>query len=119
MDERLEKALEFSNYMVTLNNQKRVLREKFRESSVFYHNGAQFTVTKQLVTFVSLLVDKGATDDVVLIDDNELPALVENLEDFLSDIMNTYFTAANSYHQEYQKLIKNRSTMKLVGYESE
>jgi len=119
MDERLEKALEFSNYMVTLNNQKRVLREKFRESTVYYHNGAQFTVTKQLVTFVNLLVDKGNTDDIVLIDDNELPILVENLEDFLSDIMNTYFTAANTYHQEYQKLIKNRSTMKLVGYESE
>jgi hypothetical protein len=118
MDERLEKALEFSNYMVTLNNQKRVLKEKFRESSVYYCNGAQFTVTKQLVTFVSLLVDKDNTDNIVLIDDNELPVLVENLEDFFADIMDTYFTAANTYHQEYQKLIKNRSTMKLAGYES-
>ena len=31
MDERLEKALDFSNYMITLNNQKRVLRERFEE----------------------------------------------------------------------------------------
>ncbi len=29
MDERLEKALDFSNYMVTLNNQKRLLAEQF------------------------------------------------------------------------------------------
>ena len=34
MDERLEKALEFANYMTTLNNQKRVLKEKFYESEV-------------------------------------------------------------------------------------
>ena len=45
--------------------------------------------------------------------------MIGNLDDFLSDIMNTYFTAVNTYHREYQQLIKNRSTMKLVGYESE
>ena len=35
MDERLKKALDFSNYMVTLNNQKRVLKEKFFEKKGF------------------------------------------------------------------------------------
>ena len=32
MDERLEKALDFSNYMLTLNNQKRLLAEKYQEA---------------------------------------------------------------------------------------
>jgi len=54
MDKRLEKALEFSNYMVTLNNQKRILKEKFRENIVHYHNGGQFTVTQDLITFVNM-----------------------------------------------------------------
>lgn len=119
MDERLEKALDFSNYMVTLNNQKRILKEKFRESIVHYHKGGQFTVTKQLVTFVNLLVDKDNTENIVLIDDNETPIMVEDLEKFLDDILDIYFSAANVFHTEYQKLTKNRSTKKLVEYEQD
>jgi hypothetical protein len=116
MDERLEKALDFSNYMVTLNSQKRVLKEKFREQTVFYHLGGQFTVNKQLMTFVSMLVEQGNDEDIVLVDDNETPIMVKDLTDFQSEILNTYFTAANEYHAEYEKLRKNRSVEKLVEY---
>ena len=35
MDERLQKALEFGNYTVTLNNQKKLLKEKFIDQCVF------------------------------------------------------------------------------------
>ncbi len=118
MDERLEKALEFSNYMVTFNNQKRVIRNQYQENIVHYFNGGQFTVTKELVTFVNMLVEKDNTDDVVLIDDNETPVLIPDLEDFLSNVIDQYFTAANTYYTEYQELLKNRSTEKLVNYES-
>ena len=31
MDERLVSALDFSNYMITLNNQKRILREQYQK----------------------------------------------------------------------------------------
>ena len=89
MDERLEKALDFSNYMVTLNSQKRVLKEKFREQTVFYHLGGQFTVNKQLMTFVSMLVEQGNDEDIVLVDDNETPIMVKDLADFQSEILNT------------------------------
>ena len=116
MDERLEKALDFSNYMVTLNSQKRVLKEKFREQTVFYHLGGQFTVNKQLMTFVSMLIEQGNDEDIVLVDDNETPIMVKDLTDFQSEILNTYFTAANEYHAGYEKLRKNRSVEKLVEY---
>jgi len=36
MDERLEKALDFSNYMLTLNNQKRLLAEKYQEELIHF-----------------------------------------------------------------------------------
>lgn len=117
MDERLEKALEFSNYMVTLNNQKRMLREKFREKTVFYYGGGQFTVSKDLITFVNMLVERDNTEDIVLVDDNELPIMVKDLEEFLSDVIDTYFSAANEYHADYQTLIRNRSVSKLVDYD--
>lgn len=117
MDERLEKALNFSNYMVTLNNQKRVLKERFREQTVYYYQGGQFTVSKELMTFVSMLIEQGNDTDIVLVDDNETPIMVSDLSDFQSNILNTYFTAANEYHAEYEKLRKNRSVEKLVEFE--
>ena len=117
MDERLEKALDFSNYMVTLNNQKRVLKERFREQSMYYFGGGQFTVTKELMTFVGMLVEQGNDEDIVLVDDNETPIMVKDLTEFQGEILNTYFAAANEYHAEYQNLRKNRSVEALVGYE--
>jgi len=117
MDERLEKALDFSNYMITLNNQKRMLKEKYYESLLYFSNGCQFTVTRELITFVGFLVDKGNTEDIVLTDDNELPAKIADLETFYEDILDVYFTASNEYNSSYEELKKNRKTELLVDYE--
>lgn len=119
MDERLEKALQFSNYMVTLNNQKRLLNEQFQEDLLHFHNGCQFTVTKELVTFVNMLVDKGQDNDIVLIDDNGIPCLVSDAEEFLSDILDIYFAASNSFHSKYIDLKKKRSVEALVEYDKD
>lgn len=116
MDERLEKALDFSNYMVTLNNQKRVLKERFREQSMYYFGGGQFTVTKELMTYCHLLIVSSNSKGVVFIDDNETPIMVPDVEEFLEDLTDIYFVATNEYHAEYEKLRKNRSVEKLVDY---
>jgi hypothetical protein len=109
MDERLEKALEFANFMVTLNNQKRALKEKYHTDCVYYQNGGTFTITKDLITFIKTLVDMGNTTDVVVIDDNDLPIRVSDLNQFLDDLLDQYFIASNSYYNDYQLLKKNRS----------
>lgn len=118
MDERLNKALNFSNFMVTLNNQKRLLKEKFEESLLFFYNGSQFTVSKELITFVNLLKEKGI-ETAVLIDDNNLPVEVLDISDFLDSILNSYFTASNEYLIEYEKIKKNRKIIDLVEYNNE
>lgn len=116
MDERLGKALDFSNYMITLNNQKRLLREKFEEQLLYFFSGSQFTITKELINFCKAMHDANQ-DDVVLIDDHGNPALVQDIEAFYGNILAQYFEAANSYHTNYITLKKNRSVEKLVEYE--
>ena len=116
MDERLSKAIDFANYTVTLNNQKRLLKEKYQEELIFYHNGCQFTITKEIITFVGLLVDKD-NDSVVLTDDNGVPTRIDPLDEFYEEILNIYFTASNDYYLEYDVLKKQRSVEKLVGLE--
>jgi len=114
MDERLEKALEFSNYMVTLNNQRRALKEKFLNDCVFYQTGGSFTVTKELINFCKFLIDAGNDEDIILVDDNDLPIEISDVKDFSSKIVNVYFSATNSYFSEYQKLKTNRTIEKMV-----
>jgi len=118
MDERLEKALDFSNYMTTLNNQKRLLKEKYNDDLIHFFSGCQFTITRELITFCSTMLNLGQ-DTTVLIDDNGLPASIDNLEDFLEEIVEKYSSASNDYYSEYSNLKKNRKVEKLVGYEQD
>lgn len=113
MDERLEKALDISNYMVTLNNQKRLLNEQYQENLVYYHNGGQFTITQELISFCQSLITMNQTS-TILIDDNNLPVEIENIESFAMDLYSNYFEAANQYLVEYNKLKVNRSVESIM-----
>jgi hypothetical protein len=118
MDERLKKALDISNYMVTLNNQKKLLKEKYYEDLLYFDSGSQFIVTQQLITFVKMLIESGNTADVVLVDDNDIPVRIDNLETFYQNILDVYFSASNSYITEYEILKKSRSVEKITNYEN-
>ena len=117
MDDKLTKALDFSNYMVTLNNQKRLLEEKYQQDLLYFHNGCQFSVTKEIVSFVKLLLESEQTEDVVLTDDNGIPTVIKDIESFYNEILQVYFSASNTYHTEYIILKKQRTVEKLVNYE--
>lgn len=116
MDERLEKALEFSNYIVTLNNQKQIIKEKYFEDTLYFADGCQFTIDRELISFVGFMIHRGQTE-AVLLDDNNLPAQIKDLLKFYDDIVDQYMQASNEYYTEYYALKTNRSVEKLVDYE--
>lgn len=113
MDIRLEKALEFANYMNTLNNQKRILKEKFLENTVHYLNGGKFTITKELINFCNTLVHNNQTE-VILLDDNDTPVQIDDLQNFFQNLIDIYVQNTNSYFSEYTKLKNNRFPKGLV-----
>jgi hypothetical protein len=113
MDERLEKALEFSNYMSTLSNQKRLLHESYIDNSVHYLNGGKFNVTKELINFCNTLLTNSQTS-VVLIDDNDIPVEVEDLQTFFEELLNIYFVATNEYLAKYTSIKTQRSVAGLL-----
>lgn len=108
MDERLKEALDFSNYMVTLQNQKRILNEQYKESLIHYYNKGQFSVTTSLISFLHTLVELKQTD-IVLIDDNDIPVEIEDIKMFFIEVLNLYFTSNNKYLSEYNKVVSKRS----------
>ena len=66
MAAKLQTALEFSNYRQTLNNQKDVLKAKTESLLSYSINGGTFTIDRELITFVKVLLDDKHTDAILL-----------------------------------------------------
>lgn len=114
MDERLQKALDISNYMVTLNNQKRILKEQYQENLIYYFDGGQFTITQQLISFCQSLISMNQ-DSTILIDDNGMPVEIEDLQSFAANVYSKYFEASNRYLTEYNQLKSKRSIESIMN----
>jgi len=115
MQEQLKKALEFSNYKQTFSIQRKVLKERTDAKLTFGFNGGIFKINRELITFVQMLLDQQRSAGVVLLDQNENPILVEDLQAFQDEILDRYFSATNEYFEQYQILKKSRSVEKLLG----
>ena len=114
MDERLEKAFQTANYMITLSNQRKVILEEFQQSLIYYFQGASFTIERNLITFISTLVARDTTVAVVL-DDNNIPVEIPDLKLFLDDIISIYFSATNDYLVKYNQIKTKRRVGDLMA----
>lgn len=114
MNEMLKKALEFSNYKQSLAIQRKTLKEKLDARLTYGHSGGLFKIDRTLICFVNFLVGEGRTTDVVLMDSNDNPVLIEDLESFKTEILDRYFTAVNESHIEFEKIKKSRTVEALI-----
>ena len=114
MDERIEKAFAVANYMSTLASQKRIILEEYNQQLVHYINGATFKVEPDLISFIKTLIDLGHTTNVVLIDGNNFPVLVDDLQEFLDDITNLYIEATKEYADKYNEIRIKRKISDIV-----
>lgn len=114
MDSVLENALDFSNYQHTLSIQRQTLREKMSAKLTYGFNGGIFKIDRALITFVQMLIDQGRSSGVPLLDANDTPVLIDNLEIFRDEIFDRYFSATLEYHEHYENIKKSRSVEKLL-----
>jgi hypothetical protein len=115
MEPQLKKALEFSNYRQTFSIQRKTLKEKTDAKLTYGINGGIFKIDRSLITFVQLLIDQDRKVGVPLIDANENPILIDDLEKFRDEILDRYFTSTLEYYEQYQELKKSRSVEKLLS----
>jgi len=115
MDERLQAALDFSNYRQTLAIQRNTLRERIEGKLTYGHSGGIFKIDRTLLAFVQMLIDQGRTENVPLIDQNENPILIPDLPKFRDEILDRYFTSTYEYHEEYEKIKSSRTVEKLLN----
>lgn len=114
MDSILEKAVETANLMTTLANQKRALQEEYEQSLFYFYNGGTFKATRETISFVHSLVSMGYQLNVTVIDDNNLPISVDNLETFLENLLDLHTQAANNYFTKYEELKRSRNITSIL-----
>ena len=114
MDERLRKALDFSNFRHTFSIQRKILKEKNEARLTYGHAGGIFKIDMSLITFVDMLINNGRKNDAPLLDSNDNPILINDLEEFKNEILDRYFTSTLEYYKEYEKVKKTRSLEKLL-----
>jgi hypothetical protein len=113
MDERLAKALEFSNFLETQNNQKRIFLAQYKENLIHYTRGHKFTVTQELINFCNTLSSINQINPVLL-DDNNIPFIVTNISEFTKELLDVYIIASSKYAADYETVKQNRSVRGFV-----
>lgn len=119
MDDRLKKALDVANLMVTFNTQRDLLKQEFKENCVYHVTGHRFTVNRELINFLSTLVNLDHNEDIVLLDDFENPYKIDNVKNFLENIFTIYTEATNHYYHQYIDLKSKRSIAKVMDITNE
>lgn len=115
MDERLEKALEFANYRVTLSNKKRDVKTRMQFlQSVHYKNGS-FDANPLTISFVDALIRNKKTK-AVIVDKNDNPVEIDDLEEFLDLLISAYTEASNEYKVQMDKVSKSRNIKKIMDW---
>lgn len=105
MEKNLENIIKHSDRALTVRIKKQVAKEKFSADTTIGFSGGIFKLTPELITYVDFLCKRNKVSNVTLIDSNGNPILIENLENFLSDILDKYFMAVGKYQALYQDLI--------------
>lgn len=114
VDERLAKALEASNYRLTLNIQRENSKLKLKNHLVYSQNGGIFKITQDFISFIFALSQSKKT--AVILDSNENPVKIDDLEDFYENILDIYQEGMNDYLIEFEKFKKLRTTAKVVTW---
>jgi hypothetical protein len=115
MNNNYEKALEFANYQYTLSLKQKQLKEQNEARLTYGYNGGLFRIDQTLINFVEFLISKNRVSNTVLLDSHDRPVLIEDLNEFQSEILDRYFSSVNEYFEEHQKIKKQRSVEKLLN----
>ena len=115
MDDLLEKALEFSNYRMTIENQKKNLKIRMETQQTFMHNKGTWRANQTLLSFIETLLANDLTMAVVQ-DSRDNPIEIDDLHEFQEIAFGKYNESMNEFLIESNKLSKARSIKKAMDW---
>jgi hypothetical protein len=113
MDKKLEDALAFANYRLTLQIQRQNIDARVDTALLVSHQNAIFKSSQELIAFVGI---KAIRAEKLLVEDNSGNVIqIDNTNDFLSVLIQAHDSAMELKQLEQKKLKSARSTAKIVG----
>jgi hypothetical protein len=112
MDDRLQKALDFSNYSLTISNQKKNLKNRLNQMLLVHHNNGVFVADPTTINFVSYMMTQ--QQGMYILDTKENPIRVQDLPEFCRKLEDAYEDAMREYSEEFDKIKKLRNLNKLL-----
>jgi len=114
MTKDFETAFDLANLMSVISQQKKVIKEEFETSTLYFYNGGTFKVDQTLISFVTSLKILHQTT-AVIIDQNNLPIFIDNVVIFLENILHQYTQASNKFLTDYKNLQINRKIESILN----
>lgn len=112
-DKKLNEALAFANYRLTLQVQRQNIEARVEAALLVSYNGALFKATQELINFVALRVMRNET---LLVEDNSTNVItILDSTEFLNLLLAAYDSAMQLKQDEQKRLKSARSTAKIVG----
>lgn len=115
MDKRLEKALDYSNFRMILATRQKNLKVLMENRLNLSYQDGLFKINKEMLSFIGVLLINGAKETVI-IDVNDIPILIEDLEDFGKKASETFGKAIEEYYESYKKLDQARDIRKVIDW---
>lgn len=114
MDERLEKALDFSKYQQTLQIQKNNLKLRLEHMLITKFEEFVFNCSMELINFIHMCLQCDQKS-VIIFDVHKNPVKINDLKKCHDSFLTTYNIAYNEYLENYNKLKKSRNIKKVVS----
>lgn len=116
MEKRLEQALEFSNFRNILSTRQENLKVLLKNRLLLTYGGGLFSINSELIGLISSLIN-AEKKEFIFIDKNNLPILVEDLNDFWDKVFSKYTDSLSKYYKSYQKLDEAREIRKVINWD--
>ena len=114
MDNRLNDALAFANYRLTLQVQRQNIEARINAALLFSFQSAIFKATPELITYIDFALR--SDNETVLIEDQSSNVIeIIDVAGFLVIVFDTHQAALKLKQQEQHRLKSARSTAKIVG----
>jgi hypothetical protein len=112
MDTRLKQALDLSTSLEMLTNQKSLAFSKYQQTQILYYNGGTFRADLSLLNAVNIL--KTVEVEHVLVDSNNIPVLISDIEEFYFLVQSKIIEANRQYYTDFEELKKVRTPQRLL-----
>jgi hypothetical protein len=114
MDNRLNDALAFANYRLTLQVQRQNIEARVNSALLFSFQNAIFKATPELISYFDCAMRLGSK--TVFIEDQSSNVIeITDTGNFMQLAFETYQSALQLKQQEQHRLKSARSTAKIVG----